>query len=141
MITHKPIKPKILRKEPIRFFFMIVLSLAIKNIVMPITGTIKMVILWANTINSNGALLNRSAIMAPVVITTAINILVLLELKLLPNPRASLINEPPIVAFPIIDEKPAANNPIRNTAEAASPNAGRSARDISVAVLTSTPMG
>ena len=141
MITHMPMKPETLRKEPILFFFMIALSLPIENKAIPMTGTMKMVMLWAKTISSNGALPKRSAMIVPMAMTMAINNFVLLELKLLPYPRASLIKDPPTVAFPMIDEKPAANNPIKNTAEAASPKAGRKASDISVAVFTSIPMG
>lgn len=141
IIMHNPRNPDTLRNDPILFSFMTFLSLAIKNMAIPIMGTMKIVILWAKTINSNGALPKRSAMIAPTVITIAISNLVLLELKLSPNPSASLIKVPPMVALPTTEENPAANSPIKNTAEAASPKAGRSASDISVAVFTSTPNG
>ena len=133
--------PDTLKNGPMRFCFIIALFEAMKNMATPITGTMNMVILCAKTINSNGALPNETAMMAPTTMTKAINNLVLLELKSFPNPSASLIKDPPIVALPMMEENPAANNPIKNTADAASPNAGRRASDMSVAVLTSIPKG
>ena len=140
-MIHNPRNPDAFRKYPILSSFITFLSFAITNIATPMMGTIKIVILWAKTISSNGALPKRSAITAPTIITIAISNLVLLELMLLPKPKASLIKVPPMVALPTTEEKPAANSPIKNTAEAASPKAGRRANDMSVAVFTSTPNG
>ena len=116
-----------------------VLLLVIFKIANAMTGTIRIVKPWANTMSLRRKSLNANANDEPTTMSSMIRSLVDNCWCVFPKPSVSAKTFPPKVALPIREENEAANKPIIKMMDEVVPKSGSSAFPISATLFTEIP--